>query len=66
MACYMVWLHTEQRAVVEVDVEDLPGDHDAREKALTEAALAQLDQSGGAEWETTEGWTEWERISPTT
>lgn len=62
MARYMVWLHTEQRAFVEIDVDNLPEDCVAREKALTEAALAKLDESGGAEWETTGGFTHWEAV----
>jgi hypothetical protein len=63
MARYQVWLYTEQRALVEVDVDDLPDDHAAREKTLTDAALAKLDESGGAEWETTGGFMDWATVT---
>lgn len=59
MSRFMVWLYTEQRAVLEVDVDDLPSGHAAQEKVLTEAALAKLDESGGAEWETMSGFADW-------
>jgi hypothetical protein len=64
VARYQVWLYTEQRALVEVDVTDLPDAHEAREKVLTEAALAKLDESGGAEWETTSGWMDYAQDDP--
>lgn len=62
MAHYEVTLHTEQQATVVVEIADVPTDYDARERALREAALAKLDESGGAEWESTGGFADWVAI----
>lgn len=57
MPHYEVTLHTEQEATVVVYLDgDLPAERDARDAVLREAALAKLDESGGAEWETTNAW----------
>lgn len=64
MAHYEVTLHTEQQATVVVEIADVPTDYDARERALREAALAKLDESGGAEWETASAYADWQRVEP--
>lgn len=61
---YEVTLHTEQQATVVVEIVDVPTDRVGRERALRDAALAKLDQSAGAEWETTEGWLEAIALAP--
>lgn len=64
MAHYEVTLHTEQQATVVVEIADVPTDYDARERALREAALAKLDESGGAEWETASAWESYIALAP--
>jgi hypothetical protein len=49
MTAYVVRLYTEQAAEVTVQADPA----DATQARLRELALQALDQSGGAEWETT-------------
>jgi hypothetical protein len=55
MAHFEVTLYTDQKATVVVEIDEVPIDYGERDRALRDAALAKLDESGGAEWETTDG-----------
>jgi hypothetical protein len=60
MTRWRVHLSTVQEATLEVDA---PGD--ATDDVLRELALQKLDDSAGAEWETTEGTESFRRINQT-